>query len=628
MRRTFPAALRTAGITAGVVIEPPETGAVDVRAACRRRARRRGRAARPSSSAATIRADVSVPVPMSWMPVVTSARASASRRTVACAGGPPPPHQICVAQPMPRRSPSGCGSRSASRRVPAGELGRAVVAGEQPLARVGKARALVAVDVVPAAQLERVDARARRRARPSPARAPSRPRRRPARGTRSARGGSSAPGRPSRGRSRTRRSRAPARRRGRSSRRRPCRRRPRARSPASVPSRRAPSVTVWRVHERRPPTTCSSWRPSARRTGRPAARASSAARSASIPAPCFAPKPPPMYSEITRTCSGREVEAPRELAPRVEDPLRRDPCRERVALPAGDGGVRLERRLHVRGRLAGQLDARVGAGERGVGVAADRLARVLGEALLGRGRPRARAAPAPRSSGARAARPAVAASGVSAATAATGAPAQRRLGGEQRLSPPIVNGPSGPSTARTPGVARAASRSSPVTRQRATGARSTSAWSIPGELRRRPCSGPRRPPARARPGAAPACRRRRSSASSGHVSTSSSSSTRTQTSSKRPSISRCDLTSRGFTRSPAPTRGGSRARSSGTRRSGRCCPPSRARISSRLGRGVGREQRGRRDDLPRRAEAALERVLGDEGLLQRGAVRGRGPRSS
>jgi hypothetical protein len=26
MRRTFPAALRTAGITAGVVIEPPETG--------------------------------------------------------------------------------------------------------------------------------------------------------------------------------------------------------------------------------------------------------------------------------------------------------------------------------------------------------------------------------------------------------------------------------------------------------------------------------------------------------------------------------------------------------------------------------------------------------------------------
>ena len=78
----------------------------------------------------------------------------------------------------------------------------------------------------------------------------------------------------------------------------------------------------------------------------------------------------------------REVEAPRQLASGVEDPLRRDPGGERVALPAGDGGMRLERRLHVRRGLAGQLDAGVGPGERGIGVPADGLARVLGEPLL------------------------------------------------------------------------------------------------------------------------------------------------------------------------------------------------------------------------------------------------------
>ncbi len=44
--------------------------------------------------------------------------------------------------------------------------------------------------------------------------------------------------------------------------------------------------------------------------------------------------------------------------------------------------MRLERRLHVGRGLAGELDPRVGPGERGVGVAADGLARVLGEPLL------------------------------------------------------------------------------------------------------------------------------------------------------------------------------------------------------------------------------------------------------
>jgi hypothetical protein len=74
--------------------------------------------------------------------------------------------------------------------------------------------------------------------------------------------------------------------------------------------------------------------------------------------------------------------------------------------------------------------------------------------------------------------PAAAASGVSAATTATGAPAQAGSA-VSGLSPFIVNGPSGPITARTPGVMRAASTSIVVTRHRATGARRTCACSIP-----------------------------------------------------------------------------------------------------------------------------------------------------
>ena len=251
-----------------------------------------------------MRAEVSVPVPMSWIPVVTSARPSASSRIVAWAGGPPPPHQICVAQPIPRSKPSGCGSRSESRARPAGELRGTVVAGEEPLARVGQPRALVALDVVAAAQLERVELERGRELVHRLLEHGHALGRRPVRGTRSARAGSSAPGTSSPGRSRRRRGKAQAPRRGRSSRPPPSRRRPRARSPASVPSRRPPSVTVWRVRARRPPTSWSSWRESASRTGRPVARASSAARSASMPAPCFPPKPPPMNSEITRTLLG------------------------------------------------------------------------------------------------------------------------------------------------------------------------------------------------------------------------------------------------------------------------------------------------------------------------------------
>ena len=77
-----------------------------------------------------------------------------------------------------------------------------------------------------------------------------------------------------------------------------------------------------------------------------------------------------------------EAEAARQLAARVEDPLRRDPGGELVAVPARDGGVRLERCLDVCRRLARELHPDLGGREGAVRIAADRLGRVLREALL------------------------------------------------------------------------------------------------------------------------------------------------------------------------------------------------------------------------------------------------------
>ena len=79
---------------------------------------------------------------------------------------------------------------------------------------------------------------------------------------------------------------------------------------------------------------------------------------------------------------GGEAEAARELASSVEHALGRHPRGQLVAVPLRDRGVRLERGLHVRGRLAGDLDAHLGGRERRVGLAAHALARVVREALL------------------------------------------------------------------------------------------------------------------------------------------------------------------------------------------------------------------------------------------------------
>ena len=70
-----------------------------------------------------------------------------------------------------------------------------------------------------------------------------------------------------------------------------------------VPSLRAATVSRWIVALRLPAATFSSRRVSAHRTGRPVFFASTAAANVNSPAEFFEPKPPPMYSQTTRTSS-------------------------------------------------------------------------------------------------------------------------------------------------------------------------------------------------------------------------------------------------------------------------------------------------------------------------------------
>ncbi len=300
-------------------------------------------------------------------------------------------------------------------------------------------------------------------------------------------------------------------------------------------------------------------------------RASSAASTASTPAPCFAPNPPPMYSEITRTCSGarsnRRASSRRASnIPWVEThAVSESPSQRATAAWGSSGDCTWAGVSKVSSTRVSAADSAASGSPRTVSRGSSVKRCSVSPASSASGDSGSKAA-------ASASMPAAAASGVSPATIAIGSPAH--AGSSVRgLSPAIVSGPSGPTTARTPAVARAASRSSPVTLHRAKGARRTWAWSIPGSW----TSTVKRAAPLVRTG--PSWRvvgepTTSSSASSGQLSTSSSSSTSTQTSSKRPSISRCDLTRRGFMRPPGRRHAGSRARSSGRRRSGRCCRPS------------------------------------------------------
>ena len=352
---------------------------------------------------------------------------------------------------------------------------------------------------------------------------------------------------------RTRRPRAPAPRPGRPSRPRPSRRRRRARSRSASRRGEAPSVTVCRVAARRPPTTWSSCRVE-REPHRPAGRARELGGEERLDAGALlaAEAAADVLGDHAHTLAGspkrRESSRRASKMPWVETHAVSSSPSQRATAACGSSG-----RLHVRGRLAGELDPHLGGRERRVGLAAHALERLVREALLRRGPsrrrsgatrlvargPARRARPRPpaacRRRRRRPARPAHAGSAVSDG------------------SPLIVNGPSGPSTARTPGVARAASRSSDVTRQRAVGARSTRAWSMPGSATSTVYRAA--PLARDGPSWRGAGRPTTlSSASSGQISRSSSSSTSAQTSSKRPSISRWVLTNRFVTRPPGPTR--------------------------------------------------------------------------
>ena len=310
--------------------------------------------------------------------------------------------------------------------------------------------------------------------------------------------------------------------------------------------RRAPSVTVCRVQARLPADDLllvAAEREAHRPPGR--ARASSAASSASTPAPCFAPKPPPMYSEITRTCSGarpkRRASSRRASnMPCVDTQAVSASPSQRATAACGSSGD-----LHVGGRLAGQLDAGVGRRERGVGVAADGLARLLGEPLLGEPRLERRAERSASNAGASAARPAAAASGVSAATTAIGvarprgSAVRRAVAAHRQRALRADHGPyAGRRRALRRGRARSRGSARPARAGRARGA--SPAADVDGVARAR------RSRARGPSWRVAGVPTTSSSASSGHVSTSSSSSTSTQTSSKRPSISRWDLTKPGL----------------------------------------------------------------------------------
>ena len=477
---------------------------------------------------------------------------------MACAGGLPEPHQICSAQPMPRSRPSGCGSRSAVAVGPARELGRARHAAVERLDGVRLAALLVDVGVVAAPQLQRVEPELRRehvhrllqagRALHHAGRAEGVGRRevdlereqQPAHVVAVV----------ERHRRRQHRHAAGRTRRSRRARRR---RRPRGARRATAPSR-----TLWRVAARRPPTSCSAWRSLITRTGRRVSRESAVASSASGPGALLAAE---AAADVLRAHAhplALDAEAPAELVAGREHALRRDPGRQLVLLPPGDGAVRLERRLQVARRLQGELDAHVGAGH------ARRRRRRAGPPPARRGsaarrspRPWRSRTAAPPTAGRGRAGPAAAAASVSAAIAATGAPTYSTLGRQQRApaGDELVVGPDGGAHAghRARGVeverdeARVGVRRAQHGRPQHPGQ-----LDVDREARRA-----------GRPQPAVLARARRpttvSCASSSQGGSSSDSSTSVHVSSKRPSNCVCVLTSRGIRRPLAATRSTARS---------------------------------------------------------------------
>ena len=144
-------------------------------------------------------------------------------------------------------------------------------------------------------------------------------------------------------------------------------------SPASavnVPSAFAPTRSRWTVACRFPLTRFSSRRVSAQRTGRPVRLAISAAMNVYSPGWFFAPKPPPMKWQTTRTLSSRDAELLGGLRANAPDELRRGVEVEDVAFPLADRLVRLHRVVQDGLRPVLGLDHDVGLGEAALDVAA------------------------------------------------------------------------------------------------------------------------------------------------------------------------------------------------------------------------------------------------------------------
>ena len=114
-----------------------------------------------------------------------------------------------------------------------------------------------------------------------------------------------------------------------------------------------------------------SGRCSATLTGRRAARAPSAASSASARRNSLPPKPPPMKGEIRRTFSFGMPSVLRQVAAAPVDHLVGGPHGELVAVPGGDRGVRLHHRVRLVGRGVGRVELDRRRGE-GAGEVADR----------------------------------------------------------------------------------------------------------------------------------------------------------------------------------------------------------------------------------------------------------------
>ena len=308
-----------------------------------------------------------------------------------------------------------------------------------------------------------------------------------------------------------------------------------------------------------------------------------------------------MYSQTTRTLSAASPSSLGDLVADAPDVLRRDVDLERVADPAR--------------RPTGASPSSC-AGRSACGTSPRRRRRPR----RGRARRRrARARAARRWSSPRATASSGSSSGSSTShstsISASAAPRLReRVGADGRDRRALVAALVDERLRRRPGrsprarrAPRAPARGRSASRARArAGERSTAVCSIPAAGRRR-CSAPRRARARARRRAA-AGRPTTSRGPAGHCS-SASSSTTSQTSSKRPSTSFSVRISLATCESPP--------RSSGRCRSGRGSRPCGAGSPRRVGSGCVSTSATADDDLPGRAEAALQRVGADERVDER-----------